>query len=83
MLAPPQRRATTRRRQARWRARHREGRAIFKLELPHDHVVEALIVSRRLSEDAALRRSEVERELTVIERFPFLGQCMSCFPVSI
>jgi len=56
----------TRRRQARWRARVREGRAIFKLELPHDRVIEALIVSRRLSEDAALRRSEVERELAAV-----------------
>jgi hypothetical protein len=56
----------TRRRQARWRARVREGRAIFKLELLHDRVIEALIVSRRLSEDAALRRSEVERELAAV-----------------
>ena len=56
----------TRRRQARWRARHREGRAIFRLDLPHDRVVEALIVSGRLSEDAALRRSEVERELAAV-----------------
>jgi len=65
----------TRRRQARWRARVREGRVIFKLELPHDRVIEALIVSRRLSEAAALRRSEVERELAAVveqwaERWP-------------
>jgi hypothetical protein len=56
----------TRRRQARWRARVREGRAIFKLDLAHDRVVEALIVSRRLSEDAALRRELVERELAAV-----------------
>src|SRR5215472_17188642 len=39
-----QRCAATRRRQARWRARHHEGRAIFRLDLLHDPVVEALIV---------------------------------------
>jgi hypothetical protein len=49
-----------------WRARQREGRAVFRLELFHDRVVEALIVSGRLSEDAALRRSEVERGLAAV-----------------
>jgi hypothetical protein len=58
-----QRALRTRRRQ---RARVREGRAIFKLELPHDRVIEALIVAKRLSEDAALRRELVDRELTAV-----------------
>jgi hypothetical protein len=77
MLAPPDNRrrkrkpitvrgAAVRRRQARWRARVRNGRAIFKLDLFHDRVVEALIVSRRLTEDAALRRELVERELAAV-----------------
>jgi hypothetical protein len=66
MLAPPQHRDATRRRQARWRARHRKGRAIFRLEPPHNRVVEALIVSGRLSENAAPRRSEVERALAAV-----------------
>jgi len=66
----------TRRRQARFRARVREGRAIFKLELPHDRVIEALVVSHRLSEDAGLRRAEVERELAaVVEQWA--GRCLA------
>ena len=32
MLAPPARRAATRRRQAKWRARVREGRACYRFE---------------------------------------------------
>jgi hypothetical protein len=65
MLAPPDREAT-RRRQAKWRARIRDGRAVYKLDVDRDRVIEALIVSGRLSEDAALRRSEIERELAAV-----------------
>jgi hypothetical protein len=56
-------RDATRRRQARFRERQRDGRGVFRLELHHDQIVEALLVSRRLSEDAALRREMVERAL--------------------
>jgi len=66
MLAPPERKAQTRRRQARWRARVRDGRACYRLDLDRDRVIEALIVSHRLSESRALHRGEIERELTAV-----------------
>ena len=69
MLACPDKRAV-RDRQARWRARVRDGRACYRLELDRDRVIEALLASGRMSEDAALRREQVERELaTVIEQW--------------
>jgi len=66
MLAPPQRREATRRRQAKWRARVRDGRACYRLDVDRDRAIEALIVSGRLSEDGALRRELVERELAAV-----------------
>jgi hypothetical protein len=66
MLAPPARRAASRARQAKWRERVREGRACYRLDLNCERVVWALIESGRLSEDAALRRSEIERELAAV-----------------
>ena len=61
MLAPPARHAATRRRQARWRARRRNGSAIFRLERPHDRVVEALLASGRVTDEASRRRELIER----------------------
>jgi hypothetical protein len=66
MLAPPERKAQTRRRQARWRARQRDGLSYYRFPLPRDRLAEAMIVSGRLSEDASRRRSEVERELAAV-----------------
>jgi hypothetical protein len=65
MLARSDRRAV-RDRQARWRERQRDGRACYRLELSRDRVIEALLASGRLSEDAALRREQVERELACV-----------------
>jgi hypothetical protein len=67
MPAPPARRDPTRAaRQARWRARQPDGLSYYRFPLARNRLAEAMIVSRRLSEDAARRRSEIERELRAL-----------------
>ena len=66
MLAPPARRAQTRARQARHRARQRDGVRIYRLPL-RDNWVEGLItqmvLTGRLSESQAFNHQRVEAEL--------------------
>ena len=53
-------------RQRRRRARQKRGLVCVRLEIEHDEVVEALIRSGRLTEDAALRLPLVERALAAV-----------------
>jgi hypothetical protein len=64
MLAPSERRAATRARQARHRARRRNGTRVFKLEANRDLIVGGLIDSGRISERDALDHRNVERILS-------------------
>jgi hypothetical protein len=64
MLAPPQRRAATRARQARHRARRRNGTRVFKLEANYDLILGGLIDAGRISERDALDHAAVERVLS-------------------
>ena len=66
MLAPPARRAATRARQARHRARRRNGVRVFKLEASYELIVCGLIDSGRISERDALDHCNVERVLSAM-----------------
>jgi hypothetical protein len=59
-LDPPPRPLT---RQARWKARQRDGKVIVRLELDRDDIVLALLTSQRLTEAEALDHCQVERAL--------------------
>ena len=60
---PPSRREAERDRKRAERARRRAGEVPYRLILPRDQVVTALLVSGLLSELEALRRPLVERAL--------------------
>jgi len=64
MLAPLEKREATRARQARHRARRREGIAVFPLEANRNAVLAALIESGKLSEQDALDRRCVNAVLS-------------------
>ena len=64
MLAPPQHRAAVRARQARHRARCRNGIRVFKLEASYDLIVGGLIDAGRISERDALDHRKVEAVLS-------------------
>jgi hypothetical protein len=64
MLAPPERRAATRARQARHRERRREGIRVFTLEARYDLIVGGLIDAGRISERDALDHCNIERVLS-------------------
>jgi hypothetical protein len=61
---PPHHRAIVRARQARHRARQRNGIRVFKLEANYDLILCGLIDSRRISERDALDQHAVERVLS-------------------
>jgi hypothetical protein len=62
-VSPP--RAATLRKRAE-RARRKAGEVAYRVTLPEYAVVNALLVSGRLSEAEALRRALVERELAAV-----------------
>jgi hypothetical protein len=53
-------------RQRQCRARRRKGEVLYRLALPHDAMVKALIANERLTEGEALRRRLVEQALTTV-----------------
>lgn len=55
-------------RSRRARQRRKDGLAVFRLALPEHLVLEALIASGTMREEAALRRAQVERELAGVVR---------------
>jgi hypothetical protein len=59
-LDPP---AKPKTRQGRWRQRQRNGRAIYRLELHVERLVDALIANQRLSERDAEQHARVEAAL--------------------
>jgi hypothetical protein len=50
----------------RWKARHKRGRILVKVEVDDHAVAQALINSRRLSETETQRRELVERALAEV-----------------
>jgi hypothetical protein len=62
----PQRPRRASARQQRWRARQKNGRAMFRVEANHDALLLALIETGRLSEAESCDRRHVERAISIM-----------------
>jgi hypothetical protein len=65
-MLPRARRSLDAIKQQRYRRRRANGTRIFRIEADHDALVTALIETGRISEQAALDRSQVERALAAV-----------------